>query len=102
VVRKSEPQSSQSNREDTERELPEVPPVVGEDVVGAGSQDGEDDGGQGEEEEAADLAAAFEVCRGDHADARQFYGMAAGVSRRLKPFWFASFRAGTCPGLSQK
>jgi hypothetical protein len=32
--------------------------------VGAGAEDGEEDGGEGEEEEAADLAAAFGLFRG--------------------------------------
>jgi hypothetical protein len=32
----------------------------------AGTQDGEDDGGKGEQEQAADLAAAFEVFGGGH------------------------------------
>ena len=32
----------------------------------AGTQNGEDDGGKGEQEQAADLAAAFEVFGGGH------------------------------------
>ena len=41
------------------RGLPKPPPAVGENTVDAGTQDGEDDGGKGEQEQAADLAAAF-------------------------------------------
>ena len=51
-------------------DLPEAPPVAGEDIAGAGAEDGEEDGGDGEQQEAADLTAAFELFGGWRHGAR--------------------------------
>ena len=39
--------------------LPKPPPAYGEDAMHSGAQDGEDDGGDGEQQQAAHLAASF-------------------------------------------
>ena len=43
------------------RGLPKPPPACGEDAMHAGAENGEDNGGEGEQEQAAKLAAAYEV-----------------------------------------